>query len=43
LRAVLLADLVDSTAFVAAFAMPYFLFAERRLHFRDATNSQQAA
>ena len=34
---------IAGAAFVAAFAMPYFLFAERRLHFRDATNSQQAA
>ncbi|MEO8481706.1 MAG: MFS transporter [Acidobacteriota bacterium] len=34
---------IAGAGLIAALAMPYFLFAERRLHFHDATTSQQAA
>lgn len=34
---------IAGAGLVAAFAMPYFLLAERRLHFHDATDSQRAA
>jgi len=34
---------IGGAGLVAAFAMPYFLLAERRLHFRESTDSQRAA